>query len=80
MIPVKEVGGTRSTAPAAPSGGPMPLIMDLKIDLPGQVFVRGRGLQSEWQGKLQVTGSVDKPRLVGKLEIKRGYVDFLDQR
>ena len=54
--------------------------MDLTIDLPGQVFVRGRGLDSEWQGKLQVTGPIDKPRLVGTLEVRRGFVLFLDQR
>ena len=57
VIAVKEVGGDRPrVAPPPSSGGSIPLIMDLKIDLPGEVFVRGRGLDSEWQGKLQVTG------------------------
>ncbi len=81
VIPVKEVGGARTPAAPPPSSGTsLPLTMDLKIDLPGQVFVRGRGLESEWQGKLQVTGPLDKLRLVGTLEVRRGYVLFLDQR
>ena len=41
--------------------------LDLVVDLPGRVFVRGRGLESEWQGKLQVTGTASDPRLVGEL-------------
>ncbi len=81
VIPVKEVGGdpAHPATPATSSKAPA-LALDLSIDLPGQVFVRGRGLESEWQGKLQVTGTADQPRLVGTLAVKRGYVDFLDQR
>ena len=81
VIPVEEVGidGRERTAPQS-AGTALPLTLDLSVDLPGQVFVRGRGLESEWQGKLQVTGTVDDPRLVGTLEVKRGYIDFLDQR
>jgi translocation and assembly module TamB len=56
------------------------LALDLTFDLPGQVFVRGRGLESEWGGRLQVTGTADAPRLVGELELRRGYLDFLDRR
>jgi translocation and assembly module TamB len=81
VIPVKEVGidGREGTVPQS-AGTALPVTLDLSVDLPGQVFVRGRGLESEWQGKLQVTGTVDEPRLVGTLEVKRGYIDFLDQR
>ena len=44
------------------------------------MFVRGRGLESEWGGKLQVTGTTAAPRLVGELEVRRGFLDFLDRR
>ncbi len=80
VIPVEEIGGGRAR-PVTPATGPsLALALDLKIDLPGQVFVSGRGLESEWEGKLRVTGSVDKPILVGTLQIRRGYFDFIDQR
>ena len=81
VIPVKEVGGGRAgpVTPAA-TGPSLALALNLKINLPGEVFVNGRGLQSEWQGQLQVTGSVDKPILTGTLKIRRGFVDFIGQR
>ena len=81
VIAVKEVGIDGRERTTAQSGGAvLPLTLNLSVDLPGQVFVRGRGLEFEWQGKLQVTGPAEDPRLVGTLEVKRGYVDFLGQR
>jgi translocation and assembly module TamB len=81
VIPVKEVGDRRAqpVAPAA-TGSALALALDLKIDLPGETFVSGRGLESEWQGQLQVTGSADNPVLVGTLKVRRGYVDLVSQR
>jgi translocation and assembly module TamB len=53
------------------------LQLDLVVDLPGQVFVRGRGLDSEWRGQLTVTGTTAAPVIAGKLEVVRGTYDFL---
>jgi translocation and assembly module TamB len=51
--------------------------LDVDVDLPGQVFVRGRGLDSEWRGRLRVSGTSAAPQLTGKLEVVRGTYDFL---
>ncbi len=59
---------------------PMAINLDLVVRMPNRVFVRGRGLDSEWQGNLQVRGSAREPSLLGNLEIVRGHFDFLDQR
>jgi translocation and assembly module TamB len=81
VIEVEEIGADGRTRTAdGSSEGSFALAQDLTVDLPGRVFVRGRGLESEWQGRLQVTGSPDEPRVVGTLEVRRGYVDFLDER
>jgi translocation and assembly module TamB len=81
VIPVEEIGVDGRVRPAdAAVGEPLALALDLAVELPGRVFLRGRGLESEWQGNLQVTGTADEPRLSGTLEVRRGYVDFLDQR
>ncbi|HSA81085.1 MAG TPA: translocation/assembly module TamB domain-containing protein, partial [Geminicoccaceae bacterium] len=78
---VEEVGVDGVEIGSASDGASaLPLALDLTVDLPGRVFVRGRGLESEWQGRLRATGPASDPRLVGELEVRRGYVDFLDRR
>jgi translocation and assembly module TamB len=46
--------------------------LDLIIELPGRVFVRGRGLDSEWGGTLLITGNVNNPTITGNLSTIRG--------
>jgi translocation and assembly module TamB len=53
------------------------LALDVTVDMPGEVFVRGRGLDSEWRGQLRVTGTTAQPSISGKLEVVRGTYDFL---
>ena len=68
----------RTTALAAkPSPPAVPASLDIKIAVPGRIFVRGRGLDSEWRGQISVTGTSDAPRIVGSLEAIRGTFDFL---
>lgn len=52
-----------------------PLRLDVEIDVPGQVFVRGRGLDSEWIGSLAVTGRVDAPSVDGEISVRRGTLN-----
>jgi translocation and assembly module TamB len=51
--------------------------LGVTVDLPGQVFVRGRGLDSEWRGRIAINGTSAAPQLTGKLEVVRGTYDFL---
>jgi translocation and assembly module TamB len=67
-----------SAAAAAAAQPPaLPATLDIKVDMPGNVFVRGHGLDSEWRGKLAITGTSAKPAINGSLEQIRGSVDFL---
>jgi translocation and assembly module TamB len=65
--------------PAAPVAEPPALAatLDIKIDMPGNIFVRGHGLDSEWRGKLAITGTSVAPAINGSLEQIRGSVDLL---
>lgn len=60
-------------APAAEA----PLHLDVKVDVPGRAFLRGRGLDSEWRGKLQVGGTTAAPDVTGELHTVRGTLDLL---
>jgi len=57
-----------------------PIKLNASVLSPGHVFIRGRGLESELKGKLQVTGSADEPVITGKLSLVRGFFNFLGRR
>ena len=62
---------------AAPPAGPAPSIgLDLTVDAPGQVFVRGRGVDAELSGQLRIQGSASKPQVGGGFDLRRGTVSL----
>lgn len=64
--------------PDAPvAKGPYPISIDIKAALPGRVFFRGPGLDSEWKGALTATGEARNPSVRGTLSVKKGTLDFL---
>lgn len=52
-----------------------PLKLNLQVKADSQIFVRGRGLSSEWEGKAKVQGTTENPSLYGDLRLTRG--DFI---
>lgn len=73
-----EEGTKKEAKPTAES--PLRLALNVKVNFPRRIFVRGWGLDSEWEGKLTVTGTAQKPSIVGSLSAVRGKVDFLNKR
>ncbi len=61
------------------SGASGPRI-NLRIDAPNQVFVRGRGIDAELGGSVTVTGTTASPRANGAFELRRGRIDLLTQK
>jgi translocation and assembly module TamB len=59
---------------------PFALLLDIAVKAPGQVFVRGRGLDSEWRGDLHVGGSTAEPKITGELNVVRGRFDLAGNR
>jgi len=53
--------------------------LSISVDLPGQIFVRGQGLDSEWKGALTLRGTLADPRVVGQLSVVRGTYDVVGQ-
>jgi len=55
--------------------GPTPSIaLDLQVNAPQQVFVRGRGVEAEMSGMLRIRGSASKPQVAGGFEMRRGQI------
>ncbi len=59
---------------ATAGGADLDLLLDLQVDMPRRVFLRGRGLDSEWAGNLKVGGTPAAPVLNGRLELVRGQL------
>jgi translocation and assembly module TamB len=51
--------------------------LNAKVDVPARLFVRGKGLDSEWGGHLDITGRADNPKIVGELRALRGQLDLI---
>jgi translocation and assembly module TamB len=82
-LEVREINKPGAPAPAAipppgqkartpPSPTATPVRLALAIEAPRAVFVRGRGLDAELGGRLQVGGTPAAPSVVGGLTLRRG--------
>ncbi|MBL3561932.1 translocation/assembly module TamB domain-containing protein [Rhodovulum sulfidophilum] len=61
-------------------GGGRPYPLDLTVNAPSQVFVRGRGIDAELGGRLRLGGSTADVVASGQFELIRGRLDILAQR
>ena len=78
-LPVKEVGfpeQSTKTKVEQIATNTSKILLDIAIDLPKRVFIRGRGLDSEWEGKLNVKGTSEVPVVEGYLSPVRGQFTF----
>jgi translocation and assembly module TamB len=79
VLKVTEIGG-RAPPPAVSSGaaGPsLPVALDITLRLPGPVLVQGHGLDSQWNGRLRITGTAAAPKISGTLNASRGSYTLL---
>jgi translocation and assembly module TamB len=80
VLNVVEINSKTGKQPPPPPANQPPALsatLDITIDMPGNVFVRGHGLDSEWRGKLAITGTSATPIITGSLTQIRGSVDLL---
>jgi translocation and assembly module TamB len=61
--------GQRPPPPPAP--GP-DIALNVVVDAPAQIFVRGRGLDAELQGRITVRGSAAAPQISGGFKMRNG--------
>jgi len=76
-IPVRVAG-----APPAPPPAPTQLpdiALNIVLDAPGQIFIRGRGLDAELGGKVTIQGTAANPQPSGGLFLRRGTFSVIGQ-
>ncbi|MBN9670310.1 translocation/assembly module TamB domain-containing protein [Roseibium aggregatum] len=75
---VAELGGETKQSQAQQKSNPPRL--NIVLSAPGRIFVRGRGLDAELQGNLNVVGTTADPQAIGAFSLKRGQLDILTRR
>ncbi|HEX9790888.1 MAG TPA: translocation/assembly module TamB domain-containing protein [Kiloniellales bacterium] len=83
VLDVVETGTTGKIAAAKPAedkaGGGLPVTLDMGLSMPRRVYVRGRGLESEWAGAAKVIGTAGTPLIEGELRLVRGQMTVLSK-
>lgn len=72
-------GTDAGSDPAAGGSGPG-FGLNLAVNAPNRIFVRGRGLDAELGGGLTLTGSTNRVISAGRFELIRGRLDILGKR
>lgn len=69
----------RSGAPI-PQTRPSGVVLDVNVNAPNQIFIRGRGLDAEVGGSVRLTGPLNDIQPVGGFSLNRGRLSILGQR
>ncbi|MGM0440523.1 MAG: translocation/assembly module TamB domain-containing protein [Chlamydiota bacterium] len=72
-LPVTYLEDSPTIATKAPANK---LNIDLQLHASNGIFIKGRGLSSEWEGELHLKGSREHPLVNGKLSTLGGKFDF----
>jgi translocation and assembly module TamB len=75
VLPVRDPNAPPPPPPPPPSKSTIAL--DLTIDAPEQVFVRGRGLFAEVGGKIHIGGTTSEMDPTGGLKLRRGQFSLI---
>jgi translocation and assembly module TamB len=80
--PKRVVVQTKEMTPEGPNGASGSSAIRLAIDVqaPNQIFVRGRGVDAELGGTLNVTGTSAAPSVSGAFKMIRGRLEILGKR
>jgi translocation and assembly module TamB len=70
----------KAAEPKKHQAPPFDAILDLLFDAPRAIFVRGRGLDIELGGRLNLTGTLRAPIPIGEFTLRRGSFQLLAQR
>jgi translocation and assembly module TamB len=77
-LPVRYADQPPPPAPV-PQAAPTNVALDIAVNAPGQVFVRGRGLDVELGGQVHIGGTASAPQPTGGLHLRQGTFSVAGQ-
>ncbi|HWL81719.1 MAG TPA: translocation/assembly module TamB domain-containing protein [Roseomonas sp.] len=72
--------GAAAPKPTAPGPAAPPVALNVKVEAPQSILVRGRGLDAELGGSLTIGGTAAAPQPDGAFTLRRGTFQLLDRR
>ena len=54
--------------------------LDIDVDAPNQIYLRGRGLDIEMGGDMQIIGTTNDPQAIGGIRVVRGQLSILGKQ
>lgn len=74
------IGGDAASDPAAQGRSGPGFELDIQVNAPDRIFVRGRGLDAELGGSLALSGTTNRMVSAGRFDLVRGRLDILGKR
>ncbi len=59
---------------------PASVDIDVKFEADDRIFIRGRGLESEWSATISAVTEKQKVMVLGAMTLRRGWIDFSGRR
>ena len=75
-----KYGTGRDSSGGGGGGQSRGITLDVRVDAPQQIFIRGRGLDAEVGGELRLRGPLSAVVTQGAFEMRRGRLDIFTQR
>ncbi len=83
LVPIEVVSHRAEDTYSTASGKPVTqtaVDMDFKIDADDRIFIRGRGLESEWSANVTIVTEKQTALILGRMKLRRGWLDFSGRR
>ena len=82
LVPIEVININDAALNASIDEAPKPsaLAYDVDIGADDRIFIRGRGVDSEWAADINIASVKDQPVIIGSMTLRRGTIDFSGRR